>query len=72
MLGQESETIRRCGLVGISVALLEEYVTVVVGNESLLLTTWESVVSCLSLKEDVELSVPPYPACLDTAMLLSC
>lgn len=69
MLAPGSGTSRRCGLVGESVALLEEvwpcwrkYGTVSVYNETLLLATWEPVFSWLPLNEDVELSPPPVPA----------
>ena len=54
MLDPESVTIRRCGLFGVGVALL--CASVGVGNEILLLTTWEQ-----SSDEDVELSFPPVP-----------
>ena len=41
MLGPGSGTIRRCGLVGVGLTLLEEVYTVGVGNETLILTPWE-------------------------------
>ena len=58
MLGSRSGTIRRCGLVGVGVALLEEVcVTVGVGFETLL-TAWKSIF-CLPSDQDGELSAPP-------------
>jgi len=45
MLGLESGTIRRYGLVGVVVILLEEGYTVDVGFESLLLAAWKLVFS---------------------------
>jgi hypothetical protein len=63
MLGSSSGTIRKCGLVGVGVALLEGVCHcggVGVANETFLLTTWEPFVSCLPSEHD-ELSAPPAP-----------
>ena len=57
--------IRRCGLVGGRVSLWG------VGNETLLLTTWESVFSCLPLDEDVECLAPPAPCYVPTLMIMN-
>jgi hypothetical protein len=58
MLGPRNGTIRRCGLVGIGVALLK------VGFKTFLLAPWESVFSYQPSDEDVELSAPPIPCLL--------
>ena len=44
MLGPGNGTIRRCGLVGVGTAILEEVCHCGVGNETLLLTTLELVI----------------------------
>ena len=58
MLGLGSGTIRRCGLVEVGVALLEE-VCRFVGGFWTLLAVCETVCSWLPLDEDVELSAFP-------------
>jgi hypothetical protein len=42
-----------------------------VGNERLLLTTWDSVFSCLPLDEDVECLAPPAPCYVPTLMIMN-
>jgi hypothetical protein len=62
MHGPGSGSIRRLGLVGVGVDLLEEVCHCgVLGKETLLLTTWERVFSWQPSNEDVELSAPPEP-----------
>ena len=64
MLGPESGTIWRCGLVGVGVTLLEEVleeVTVVIDFKIFVLAAWKPVFSCLPLEQDVELSAHPSP-----------
>jgi hypothetical protein len=45
MLAPRSDPIRRCGVVGVGMALLKKCVTVQVGFETLLLDAQETVVS---------------------------
>jgi hypothetical protein len=61
MLGLVSGTIRRCGLVGIGVDLLEEVYHCGKSFETLLLAAWKSVSSFGSLDQDVELLATPEP-----------
>ena len=60
MLGPGSRTIRRCGLLEVW-RCWKMYVTVRVGFENCLLATWETVFSCLTLDQDVELSAHLTP-----------
>jgi hypothetical protein len=71
LLGPGSSTIRRCDLIGVGVALLEEIRHFGVGFETLLLAAWKPVFSCLPLEQDVELSAPPSP-CLPGCCYVSC
>jgi hypothetical protein len=65
MLGPGSGTIRRCGLVEVGAALLEEVCHCGVGFETSLLAAWEtSSLSWLQLEQDVQLSAPPAPCLL--------
>lgn len=43
MVGSGSDTVRRCDLVRVGMALLEEVCYCGAGSEILLLTTWEPV-----------------------------
>ena len=61
MLVQGSGTIKRCGLVGVGVALLEEVCHCGGGLWDLSLSCLETVCSWLPLGEDVELSAPSAP-----------
>ena len=54
----------RCGLVVVGVAFWKKCVTVEVGFEILLLTTWKPVFFCLPLDQDVKLLALPPALCL--------
>jgi hypothetical protein len=58
MLGPGSGTIRRCGLVRVGLALLEEVCHCGVSFKILVLAAWRPVLFCLPLDEDVELAAP--------------
>jgi hypothetical protein len=61
MLGPGSVPVRRCGLVGVGVALLEWVCHCGRGLKTLTLAAWKSVFHQQPSDEDVELSVPPAP-----------
>ena len=61
MLDPGSGTIRKYGLVGIGVALLEKVFHVVGGLGNLLLTDWKTAVFCLPPEQDVQFSAPLAP-----------
>jgi hypothetical protein len=61
MLGPGSGTIRRCGLVEVGVALLEEVCHCRRGFKTLILAAWKPVFSGRPSDEDVELSAPHVP-----------
>jgi hypothetical protein len=55
ILGLESGAVRRCGLVGVGVALQGKCVIVVMGFKTFI-APWKPVFSCLPSEQDVELS----------------
>jgi hypothetical protein len=61
MLGPGSCTIKRCGLLGVEVALLEEVCHCGGGLGDLSPSCLKTVSSWLPLDEDVELFTPPVP-----------
>ena len=73
MLGLGSTTIRRCGLIGIGVALLEEVCHFRVGFKTLLAAS-KPVFFCLPSEQVVELLVPPpvpyLPRCCHAPTLM--
>jgi hypothetical protein len=69
MLDPGSGTIRRYGLVGIGVALLEDVCHCGGGLRDPPSCLKKTICSWLPLGEDVGLSAPPARACLDAAVL---
>ena len=70
MLGPESDTIRRCGFVGVGIVLLwRKCVTVSMGFKTLILAAWiQASPSCLQ-NERWNSQLLLHHACLDAAML---
>jgi hypothetical protein len=58
MHGPESGTIRKCGLVGVGVALLEAVCHLGMSFVTLLLAAWRTEFSSLTSEQDIELSAP--------------